>query len=270
MIILLLIVLGLCFGSFVNALVWRLHAQEQTKKNNPKLSIVHGRSMCTNCGHLLAAKDLVPLFSWLFLQGKCRYCKKPIDDKPIVELVMPLLFVLSFLVWPYSFVGLEWLRFGVWLVLLIGLVALAVYDLRWMELPNRIVYPLFTLTVLFALLQALLTHNIGYLQQASIGILTLGGIFMALFYGSGGRWMGGGDVKLSFALGCWAASFFGAFLLLFVASLLGSVYSIVLLSLGRKIKNRRIAFGPFLVLACIVVTLVGPRIISRYLLTIGL
>ena len=80
------VLFGLVFGSAINAMVWRLKVGK---------SWVHGRSVCSECVHQLAAKDLVPVFSWLFLGGKCRYCRKPIKDHPIVELVTALVFGLS-------------------------------------------------------------------------------------------------------------------------------------------------------------------------------
>jgi len=104
MIVVVLVVLGLCLGSFVNALVWRIHEQDRLtgKKKKPhkkqldRLSILHGRSMCPDCHHELKPKDLVPLFSWLSLHGKCRYCHKPISwQYPVVELLTAGLFVFS-------------------------------------------------------------------------------------------------------------------------------------------------------------------------------
>src|SRR3989344_6490262 len=125
MIVAILIVLGLAFGSFVNALVWRLHEQEERAKSKEQrrkkgkakntaklsshtsvlsskdLSILKGRSMCPSCKHGLAAKDLVPVLSWLTLRGKCRYCHKPISIQyPLVELITATLFVISYLLWP--------------------------------------------------------------------------------------------------------------------------------------------------------------------------
>src|SRR5476651_645529 len=136
MIIVVLVVFGLCLGSFVNALVWRLH--EQDKKQAKNLSILNGRSMCPNCKHELAAKDLVPVLSWLSLRGKCRYCGKPISVQyPLVEMVTSGLFVASYLWWPEVLHGAQVAAFGLWLALLVGLMALLVYDLRWFLLPNR-------------------------------------------------------------------------------------------------------------------------------------
>src|SRR4051812_13278636 len=100
MIIAVLIVFGLCLGSFVNALVWRVHEQEAAKKPNKKLSVLNGRSMCPHCEHELAAKDLIPVLSWLSLGGKCRYCHKPISKQyPLVELLTALLVVGSYIWW---------------------------------------------------------------------------------------------------------------------------------------------------------------------------
>src|SRR3954465_436221 len=104
MIIAVLVVLGLCLGSFVNALVWRLHEQEEggsKKAAAKKLSIIKGRSMCPHCKHALKPIDLIPVISWLSLRGKCRYCSKPISIQyPIVELSTALLFVVSYIWWP--------------------------------------------------------------------------------------------------------------------------------------------------------------------------
>jgi leader peptidase (prepilin peptidase) / N-methyltransferase len=106
-------ILGLCLGSFVNALVWRIYQQEQaghrekvrgrSKKNNKlsahssdlsrSLSILQGRSMCPSCKHELAAKDLVPILSWLQLKGRCRYCQKPISVQyPLVEVATAVMY----------------------------------------------------------------------------------------------------------------------------------------------------------------------------------
>src|SRR5687768_15554233 len=137
--VLLLILAGLMFGSFINALVWRLH-----KKKN----WVTGRSECPHCHHKLAPLDLVRFFSWLFLGGKCRYCHKRIPDGPLVELALPALFVLSYLFWPQPLHGEGLFTFIFWLVFLVGFTALAVYDLKWFLLPDVIVFPLIGLAAL--------------------------------------------------------------------------------------------------------------------------
>jgi len=151
-----LIVLGFCFGSFDNALTWRLRELSKPKKQRvasvAELSIAKGRSMCPNCQHTLAWYDLVPVVSWLSVAGRCRYCHMPIAVQyPLVELATARLFVLSYHYWPLPIEGSQLAAFVIWLLLLIGLMALLVYDLRWMLLPNKLVYPLTGLAAASAL-----------------------------------------------------------------------------------------------------------------------
>src|SRR4051794_36510302 len=122
---------GLMVGSFVNALVWRLHEQGAGEEEPVKsaysgetLSITRGRSICPHCGHQLGVKDLVPLFSWLWLRGKCRYCRGTISwQYPIVELLTVLLFAWSAIILaPQG--NIAWVGFIGWLVILTGLIAL--------------------------------------------------------------------------------------------------------------------------------------------------
>jgi prepilin signal peptidase PulO-like enzyme (type II secretory pathway) len=271
MIVLLLIVFGVCLGSFVNALVWRLHEQGKLKKakkksgTSPDLSIVKGRSMCPHCHHALAAKDLIPVLSWLQLRGKCRYCHKPYDDTPLTELLVPLLFLLSYAYWPLTFNTRGELLFVFWLVFLVGFVALIIYDIRWQLLPNRIVYPLLGLAIIEVLLMVgLFDGRLMTLRSDVLGAAIGGGIFYLLFQVSNGRWIGGGDVKLGAVLGLIVGGPWPALLLLFLASCLGSLTAVPLLLTGKAKRSTRLAFGPFLIVAAIIVYLFGASMIAWY------
>ncbi len=267
MIYLALGLLGLCLGSFVNALVWRVHKQLAAKKPSNKYSVVKGRSMCIHCGHMLVAKDLVPLFSWLFLRGKCRYCQKPIPvTYPLVELSTAAAFVASYIFWPLSVEGFEILAFGAWLGLLTGFMALAVYDFRWMLLPNRIVFPLYGFGAVFAIGRLIQGEDIfGSITMAAGAAIVGGGLFWILFQVSRGKWIGGGDVKLGFLLGLLTLEPLIAVLMLFLASLFGTIYSLpFLLSRGGRKPAHKIPFGPFLILGCIVGVVFGKQIIEYY------
>lgn len=280
MIYVILAVFGLIFGSFANALVWRLHEQaeltESPKGKRQKagegegpsereLSMLHGRSMCSNCHHELAPKDLVPLFSWLWLRGRCRYCHQPIQDSPWLEVVLPLSFIVSYLAWPLPVRGIDLLQFIVWLGFLVAFIALAAYDLRWFILPNRIVYPLIVLAVLDVVLIAVLSHNLHGLLNAVLAAVVIAGGFYALFQLSGGSWIGGGDVKLAVVLGLWAGTPLKALLLIFLSSLIGLLVSVPILAHDRQGMKARIPFGPFLLAATFVVVLVGDRLVHWYL-----
>lgn len=297
MIILVLTVVGVCLGSFVNALVWRLHQQAQRAEKPSKrhveqretsrmrqilrfaqdddeLSIVNGRSMCPDCRHELAAKDLVPVLSWLSLKGKCRYCHKPISwQYPLVELATGLLFITSYLCWPTTLQGTSlqnWLMFGIWLGLLVAFMALTVYDLHWMLLPNRIIYPAGVLAIALAMINILTADKPATaLFNTVLAVMVGGGIFYVLFQVSSGKWIGGGDVKLGWLLGLIVGTPARALLMIFTAALAGSLVSLVFMATGRLKRGAQIPFGPFLILGTIIVVLFGTNILTWYQHSIG-
>lgn len=273
MIIAALVILGLCLGSFVNALVWRIHAQEQElekKKPSSKrlkdLSISQGRSMCPQCKHQLKAKDLIPILSWMSLGGKCRYCRKPISVQyPIVEAATAALFVAQYVWWPNELVGVEVLIFGLWLVLLTGLVALSVYDLKWLLLPNRLMYPLTAIAMVIAALRIVVADNpLSALVSVLLAVAVGGGLFYLLFQISQGRWIGGGDVKLGWLLGLVVGTPGGSIFFIFIAAVLGSLISLPLLVSKRLKRSSVIPFGPFLILGAVIVQLFGEGILHWY------
>jgi prepilin signal peptidase PulO-like enzyme (type II secretory pathway) len=264
---------GLIFGSFVNAFVWRLHETEELVGRKGKaaterrkaLSITKGRSMCTHCGHELAAKDLVPVLSWVSLGGKCRYCKAPISwQYPLVELATAALFVLSYAVWPYALHGVGVFQFVCWLGFLVAFMALAIYDLRWFILPDRIVYPLIILALADVLVTAIWGHAVGSLWRPLAGAAIIFGLFYGLLQVSGGKWIGGGDVKLAVVLGLLAGSPVKAFLLIFISSLLGTIVSIPILARGKAGLKIQIPFGPYLLAATVIVMLYGDSMVTWY------
>ena len=269
-----LFILGLCLGSFVNALVWRLHEQEhETGKKKPnkkylsQLSIAKGRSMCPHCKSELATKDLIPVLSWLSLTGKCRSCNKYIPVQyPLVELTTALLFVASYIWWPLAFNNSQIVVFVLWLIVLVGLMALLVYDMLWMLLPNRLVYPLGVVEVVQVTFQVItsakpLTALFSVVMAIAIG----GGIFYILFQVSKGKWIGGGDVKLGWLLGLIVGTPARSLLFIFIAAILGSLVSIPLLVTKRLKRTSTIPFGPFLIIGAIITQLFGASLLHWYM-----
>lgn len=285
MIYIVLLLLGLCLGSFINALVYRLRRQDEihseheelsAKKTSGKklealdteltsLSISKGRSMCPHCKHPLAAKDLVPVLSFVWLKGKCRYCGNKIDDTPLAELLTPLLFVISYIFWPMSLAGPGLLSFILWLIFVVGFVALALYDLRWYELPHKIVLPLVGLALIQVVTIAVL-YGGGFevVISALLGALVIGGIFYALYRVSHEQWIGFGDVTLGVLIGLLAGSPAKAFMLIFIASLIGTLVAVPLLATGKATRSTHLPFGPFLILAAFIVVLFGDRLLRWY------
>lgn len=268
MLVIICFFLGLLCGSFVNALVWRLHKQEtaRSKVAKQKLSIVHGRSMCTSCKHQLTGLDLIPVFSWVFLKGRCRYCKHPISTQyPLIELLTGALFAASYLFWPGDLSSTGALQFGLWLVILTGLVALVIYDIKWMLLPNRIVFPLFVFALLYALLGVPSGDVVQNIYELLLSVVIGGGLFFLLFQISDGRWIGGGDVKLGVVLGLLLGGPYLAFLMILLASLLGTLFILPGLALKVITAQSKIPFGPFLIASAYLILLFGTGATDAYL-----
>lgn len=136
-----------------------------------------------------------------------------------------------------------------------------------MLLPNRLVYLLIGVSIVFCTLLALQEQDWSVMLGGAIGALVLSGTFWVLFQASHGRWIGGGDVKLAVALGFIAGGFIEVILLLFTASLLGCIVSIPLLVQGKK--SHKVPFGPFLIIAAALVFFWGESVINWYTRLIG-
>jgi prepilin signal peptidase PulO-like enzyme (type II secretory pathway) len=255
MIVLLLALLGLILGSFVNAFVWRLYKGKDW---------VTGRSECTHCHHELAPKDLVPVFSWLWLHGRCRYCHKKIEDNPLVEAGLPVIFIVSYLLWPLPLEGSGFFEFVVWCIFLVGFMALVVYDFRWYLLPNKIVFPLIGLALAQVITMAIWDGDLEQLLMAFSGAIVVAGLFYALFWLSNGTWIGGGDVKLGVVLGLLAGGVVEGFLLLFLASVAGMLAALPLIIKGKAHRKTQLPFGPFLIIGLILVQFFSTDIIDWY------
>lgn len=262
-------VLGLAMGSFINALVWRIH--EQAKRNSKRgrdLSILTGRSMCPHCGHELAVLDLIPLISWIALRGRCRYCNKPISIQyPLIEFSAAVIFVTSYIWWPGNLSDAGQITlFVTWLWCAVGLLALLVYDLKWMLLPSKILYPVLAVAAIGRLLYIIrFTDDKPHeLLLWLFSLVIASGLFWLLYEFSKGKWIGFGDVRLGLVIGTLLASPSLSFLMIFLASVLG-LLAYLLGGFGpKKSLTQKIPFGPFLITATWLVTLFGQSLIDWY------
>ena len=211
-------------------------------------------------------RQIYSVLSWLLLRGKCRYCKKQISIQyPLVELFTALLFVISFLAWPTTLNNSwEYLNFVTWLIMIIGLIGLAIYDIKWMILPDKIIYPILIIAILSFVTQLILGRATIDLIMVILSSLIGGGLFWLIYQISNGNWIGGGDVKLGFLLGILVVRPELAFLVLFLASILGIVYIMPLLISKKLKKTSKVPFGPFLIMATFIVILYGPSIVNWY------
>ena len=251
---------GLVVGSAINAIVWRIHV---------KLSWARGRSQCPDCGHELAARDLVPVASWVLLGGRCRYCRRRISRQyPLVELLTAGLFALSAAILPVLTPMDQW-AFALWLAILTLLIILSVYDLKWMLLPDRIMLSAITLGLVYVVSVILPSHGLASAGSYCLAALGAGGFFYAIAAFSGGRAMGGGDIKLAFLMGL-VLSPWRLMAAMEIGFISAAAVGIVLLACGRLKRGAHLPFGPFLVLGTITAFFYGGQIIDWYIKISGI
>jgi len=252
-------VFGLILGSAINAMVWRLYVGR---------SWVKGRSVCPECEHVLEPRDLVPVVSWLMLGGKCRYCGAPIKDHPAVELVTGIVFAASGYMLAMSG-HIDVVKWAFWGVMAVMLLVLAVYDRRWLILPDKVMLPLIVVAFGYDLAMSVVARSPGLIAQYLVAAVLAGGIFYAIVFFSQGRAMGGGDVKLAFAMGLILGPE-GTALALLLAFNVAAVLGIALIVMRRRKGKDQIPFGPFLVGGTVIAFLFGQPIIHWYLNLNGL
>jgi len=250
-------IFGLCIGSFLNCLIWRLH----------KKQTILGRSYCPQCKQQIKWYDNIPLISFLILRGKCRNCKKKISwQYPMVELVTGLLFVLVFVnsfqslnfsvsSFQFQISMVEFLRNIIFISVLI---VIFVYDLRWYLILDIITIP----AIIFALAVNLYL-GFSFANLLLAGVIG-GGFFLTQFLISKGRWIGGGDIRLGALMGL-MLGYPMIITALMLSYIFGSIFGIILLVTKKKEWSSQIPFGTFLSMATIIVMLWGEQILEWYL-----
>jgi leader peptidase (prepilin peptidase)/N-methyltransferase len=249
--IVLFALLGLVVGSFLNVCIDRLPRNE---------SIVYPPSHCAVCQHKLAVKDLIPVFSYLSLRGRCRYCQASIPRKLFwVELATGLIFALLY--WHYGLSA----ELGVMAFYACLFTIIFVIDLEHGLILNKVVYPGMVVAFLLALLprpwltQWLVTGVANAALGGAVGFVIL---FLIAIVSRGG--MGWGDVKLAALIGL-ATGFPLVFFSLIMGAILGGIVAVALMIAKKKTRRETIPFGPFLAVAAMITLLWGSDILNWYL-----
>ncbi|WP_203333122.1 prepilin peptidase [Planococcus beigongshangi] len=237
-------IFGLVFGSFFNVVGLRVPKKE---------SIAYPPSHCTKCDRQLTALDLVPVFSYLFLRGRCRSCGEKIHwVYPLMEAVTGILFALSFL------------HFGFTPELIIAilfvsmLVIITVSDIAYMLIPDKVLLPFGILLLVLRFFipldpwwDALVGAAAGFLILLLISVVSKGG-------------MGGGDIKLFFVIGLVLGTA-GTFMTLFFASLIGAIVGIIILRKTGQGRKTPIPFGPSIAAGAVIVYFYGDMVLDWYM-----
>ena len=285
---------GLCIGSFLNVVIYRLpimlerlwrhelsemfaaeqvvakidaqvgeqitNGPEQEKEEEAEpFNLMVPRSCCPHCKHLIHAWQNIPVISWLLLRGKCSNCKEKISIRyPIVELLTGICTLVIVATFGYTWLGLACLFFT-W-----ALIALTMIDLDTQLLPDQITLPLVWLGLLTNL-----SGGIVQIEDAIIGAvagyLSLWSVYWAFKLITGKEGMGYGDFKLLAAIGAWLGwqVLPGAIL---VASIVGLLGALIGIALKKNSRQEPIAFGPYLAISGWVCLLARDTVLSFYLL----
>lgn len=241
------LLLGLCVGSFLNVLIYRIPLGQEFVKTP---------SHCMSCGHPLRWYELIPVFSWVAQGGKCRSCGIKLSAQyPVVEALNGSMWLLTAVL----FRG-DWLTVALYCGLFSMLLVLSVIDWRTYMIPNGINLVIFVLGLL-----RLFTDFANW-PTYIIGMVSVSLVFLLLHILTGGNGLGMGDVKLVAAAGLllgWPK--------MILAILVGSVSGAVIHSIRMKGgAGRKLAFGPYLAAGIWFSALVGQPLITAYLSLFGL
>lgn len=241
-------ILGLVMGSALNCLALRLARGEKWSGNS--------RSACPSCGHTLTAADLVPLFSWLFLNGKCRHCGAPISRRyPLTEATLALIYVALLF------------KFGLTVQLITPMIfASCLFCLSLVDFDTQIIPDRFHVIPLALRIPELLLCGgfRGLIAGITPGLIIAGSVLaisLVMDRILKKDTMGGGDIKLLFVIGCFL-SLPECLLMVMIACVIGIVMASILMKLDSETP---FPFGPALSIATVVTMLVGSPIVNWYL-----
>lgn len=260
-------ILGTAVGSFLSVVVYRMDKSEK--------GIFMSRSMCPACKKHIKWPHLIPIFSWIFLRGKCAYCGNRISFHYLaLELLTGVLFLLAFLKWNFVhstatladpnffYYTIDWQTLQIFLFYIIEfgfLMAIFFYDLLHQEIPDKLSLP----AIAIAIVSGLLFQN-----PAPLDMLIGGGgilaFFLLQFLISRGIWIGGGDLRLGALIGILLGWKLGL-LAIVIAYITGSLFSLYLLARKKVTRKSAIPFGPFLVSATVISIFWGEKILEWYL-----
>ena len=243
LIVIFIFILGTIIGSFLNVVIDRL----------PAGLPLTGRSHCDFCQKELIPEELVPILSFIWQRGRCQSCNSRLSwQYPLVELTTGLLFVLAlFRFQPNPFFLSPALLFSFFL--LSSLLTLAIIDLKTSLLPDQITLPTIAIAIIFLFLtpQAIVTSLITALGSAFF--------FWLIIFITQGRGMGEGDIRLGFLMGLilgWPKTLIA----LYLAFFLGATVALALIAGRKKRFGQEIPFGPFLILATLLMVFWGEKI----------
>jgi leader peptidase (prepilin peptidase)/N-methyltransferase len=250
-------ILGLIIGSFLNVVILRM---------NTGRSVARGRSACARCNTPLSWYELIPVFSFLGLRGRCKSCKQRISFQyPIIELITAIVFTIIYttIIISHGFTLIALLTFLFSATVASVLIVIFVYDIKHYIIPDGAVYTFIILSLVS------IVWSIFMVRGFQAGIAVVDGVvvalpFFLLWFFSKGAMMGFGDVKLALGMG-WLLGWTGGLSAVVFSFWIGAIVGLFMLGISRKYNMRsQIPFAPFLILATFIVGVWGVTLVSLF------
>lgn len=210
-----------------------------------KINIAVPRSHCTSCKKQIFWYENIPILSYIFLRGKCSKCKTPYSIQyPLVEAFVGFV---SLSLFPSSLDSMSIMYYFLYFSIFCALMCHFIIDIKHQILPDSInIY----LTLTFLCIALIKYTPVYYLSGLAIGFLFPYLVTLAFYYLKGQQGLGGGDIKLFAALGIILGPV-GVINNIFLSCFFGSIFSLVMMALGRMSRNTKLAFGPFIILVAV-------------------
>ena len=243
--------LGLSVGSFLNVLIGKLRSGERGSRK---------RSRCPKCHIVLRPSELIPVVSFFVLRRKCRGCERSISwQYPLVELALMAALLVSY--WVHGGAGAvfgpEWLFFVRDAVFVSALVVVFVIDYQDMIVFDSVTLPMIVIAGAFNLFLGVSFLNL------LLAVLVGGGFFLFQYVISKGKWIGGGDIRIGAMVGA-MVGFPGVVAVLLISYVMGAFFALSLIGLKKTTWKSQLAFGTFLTVATVIVLFFGDQIWNWY------
>lgn len=241
---LIIFIYGIVLGSFLNVCILRIPREE---------SIITIQSHCFSCNHRLNWKDLIPVFSYIFLKGKCRYCGSKVSIRyPLIELLTGILLTVTYIRYGLSFIFIKYS------VLILFLITIAMIDYDTTDVYSSVIYIGIFIGIIFLMGEKIIYSQslLNYVLGASIGLIVIGGICVL----TGG--MGEGDIEVAVLCGVYLGWKMEVYFIL-LSFIFGGTIAAILIFTKKKKKTDYIPLGPSLALGAYVVILLGDNVVLK-------
>lgn len=244
---------GIFIGSFLNVCIFRIPGEE---------SIVAGRSHCMSCNSRIKWYDLIPVFSYIILLGRCRKCKAKISIQyPIIEALNGLFYVLVFYINGYASLK-DIMLSGLYCFVISALIVLSMIDFRTKTIPTGINIFIAVIGIFIVVVKYIwFGRDFGIVLEHIIGFFAVSVFLLIILYATHGKGIGGGDIRLMAAAGLvlgWKL----ILLAFIIGCILGSVIHLIRMKISRL--DSELAFGPYLSAGIAIALLYGREIVDWY------